>query len=155
MLWGRRDKSLACAGGSWGGEASIPVVFSELQEQEKSLPAGFFVTASFFQHGVVPTGSISLTVPAVTEVCKGPYRGTADGGEGGERKRGHRKGEACHSEGFVKPLKVSLWLCWMQFSLRALESSRLYFQVRYCCANASLACIPSADESVWVWILPA
>lgn len=30
--------------------------------------------------------------------------------EGGERKRGDRKGEGCHSEGFVKPLKVSVAL---------------------------------------------
>lgn len=43
----------------------------------------------------------------MTEVCKSPYRGTADGRKR-ERGKCHRKGEGCHSEGFVKPLKVSL-----------------------------------------------
>jgi len=46
-------------------------------------------------------------VPTVTEMCRGLYRGAAVGGQGAERKRGHRKGEGCHDEGFVEPLKVS------------------------------------------------
>lgn len=129
------------------------VVSPESQEQEKYLL--FCYSVLLPTQGVIPTGSISLMVLTVIEVHRGPYRGTADGREGGERKRGHRKGDGCHSEGFVKPLKVSLWLCWMQLLLRALESGKLYFQVLYCCANASLARIPSADKSVWVWILPA
>lgn len=112
--WAEEINPLACAGGSWAGEARMPVVSPELQEQEKSLLTRFVCySILLLTQGVVPPGSTSLMVPTVTEVCRGPYRGTADGREGGEGKRGHRKGEGCHNEDFVKLLKVSLWLCWM------------------------------------------
>lgn len=85
----------------------MPVASPELQEQEE-IPTYWLFCYSILlpTHGVVPAGSISLMVPSVTEMCRGPYRGTADGGRRGTR--GHRRGEGCHSRGFVKLLKVSL-----------------------------------------------
>ena len=65
----------------------MPVVSPELQEQEKSLLTGFFCYSVLLPtQGVVPAGSISLMVPTVTEVCRGPYRGTADGGRREEKR---------------------------------------------------------------------
>lgn len=92
---------------SWRGEANVPVASPELQEQEE-IPTYWLFCYSILlpKHGVVLAGSISLMVPSVTEMCRCPYRGTADGGRRGTG--GHRKGAGCHSKGFIKPLKVSL-----------------------------------------------
>lgn len=78
---------LLCARGSWGGDASVPVVSPELQAQEISPLTSFFCYSILLPtQGVVPAGSISLLVPIVTDVCRGPYRGAADGGSREEKR---------------------------------------------------------------------
>lgn len=82
----------------------MPVALSELQEQEE-IPTYWLFCYSILlpTHRVVPAVSVSLTVPSVTVMCRGPYRGTADGGR--RETRGPKKGDGCYSKGFVKPLR--------------------------------------------------
>lgn len=68
-------------------EGINPLAQEMLQAQEISPLTSFFCYSILLPtQGVVPAGSISLLVPIVTEVCRGPYRGTADGGSREEKR---------------------------------------------------------------------